>query len=326
MMIPFNAFFLISIGMLAKRVASLCTVTTNSNIDYDCATYLYFGPQGHSVNASAIVLDRSDLCQPTSDMVSGKIVVVGDWSGPTCSLNSLGDLYRDLDRAGAIGMVYINAIQFAFPGFEAYLFESMNRCEYCDFRMVMVQIDNRMSSQIQEMRTSSNLFILLNPPQSSLFVYLYESWLWTLTMRMFLPFMALTTTALAIGEIYRVAMLRVQGPSSKIAFAICALESLCMLVFGVSLSAGLYGPLSLPIHVLYVSYSMFLGSGTFVTLVLGLHLREECLAICSPGHLKRSIFIQFRVLISAVGMLCLFLDLFPMIVSSLFLYWNQRYE
>jgi hypothetical protein len=326
-------FALVLIGMLAKCVDTQCIVTANSIIDYDCATYLYFGPQGVSVNASAIVLDRKELCQPTAEKVSGKIVVVGDWSGISCNLNSLGDLYRGLDRAGAIGMVYNNEIQFAFPGFEAYLFESMNRCEYCDFRMVMVQIDNRMSSYIQEMRTSSDLFILLAPPKMSPFVELYRSWLWTLAMRVFLPGVALTTAALATGEMNRVSMLRPKEVSSrtyneplKISFAICALESLCMLVFGISLSAGQYGPFSLPIHVTYLSYSTFLGSGTLVTFILGLYLREECLARCSPGHLKRCILIQFRALIICVGTMCLFLDLFLMVISLFFHYWNERYR
>jgi hypothetical protein len=152
-------------------------------------------------------------------------------------------------------------------------------------------------------------------------------------MRIFLPGAALTTTALATEEIYRLASLRMKvislrndNGASSISLAICTLEALSMLIFGASLSAGLYGPFLIPVHVLYISFSMFLGSGTFVTFVLGLHLREECLAICSRGHLKRDIFVQFRVLIILVGTTCFFLDLFPIIVSSLFLYWNERYE
>jgi hypothetical protein len=243
----------------------------------------------------------------------------------------LGNLYDKLDRAGAIGMVYTNEIVFAFPGSESFVFENTNRCEFCDRKLLLVQFDKQIIHFLPEMRKSTNLFIHVSPPQTSRFVTLYESLLWTLPMRTLLPMLSLATSSLAFAEVYRVLRLITTGSNGrndhsarKISLVVCGVEALSMLLFGIALALGLYGPSVISVHVLYGAFSMFIGCGTFVTLVLGLFLREERLSMCSPGHIKRDILIQYRAVLLVFSFILVVPDVFGILMSLLFLYSNQR--
>jgi hypothetical protein len=124
---------------------------------------------------------------------------------------------------------------------------------------------------------------------------MFDSAAWLLVFRIFLPSLAFMVAIDAMWEMCRIYSLRALGvpdvDSRKLAHMVCALEAPAMLIFGIALASGLYGPRALPVQVLNVTYSQFQGVGVFTSTLLALFLRQESASFQQSARRERhSIF------------------------------------
>jgi len=125
---------------------------------FDSATFAYYGPQA-DVNLRApgiVILERSARCTPDLGLVKGKIVLLGDrWpllsaSSECGAMQSLGDMYEVMNRAGAIALVFVSHLDYLPVGTLTYHFETWDRCRYCGESMVLVHVSTEALALLEE--------------------------------------------------------------------------------------------------------------------------------------------------------------------------------
>ena len=143
----------------------------------------------------------------------------------------------------------------------------------------------------------------IGPPHNRDYQRLFQSLLWTLLMRVLLPSCAFHTALLALFEIRRVYVLKhnrrknVQQSMSlgslRLIHQITVwLEAPSMILIGLELIFGAFGPYALPYDIHVASYFMFNGLSVATTLLLAILIREETRA--AGGLPRRHIFEHYR--------------------------------
>lgn len=312
------------------KVTAGFTVTAPSRLSshaFDSLPFYYFGPQTFKLLAPAIVLDGEALCRPSSTSVTGKIVIIGDWDGPTCDLGSLAALYDIVSDAGASALVFTSHLHFFPPG-SIFLYEdewNMGK-RHSQRTMPMIHLGGLALESIPAWRGEPDLEVLLEPPATNALVEQHRSWYWTLLMRVIFPLAAFATSFIALTEIRRVWKLYLpntaarERESRQVSFLVCCIEAPAMLVFGTALACGLYGPTSIPTRFVYCIYTTCNGCGTFATFVLALHLNEECRNLFVFGHRRRSTVRHFRRTLIAVGSVSVLADVVAAVLSIFYFF------
>ena len=319
---------LVAAAAAARAVAvSGCIVVAPielvTNVTYDSATFAYYGSQlPEAIQGPALVLDYDQLCDPEPGVVVGKIVVIGHWLDGKCGPlhHGLGSIYNVMDRAGAIALVYASPVFFP-PGSMVYHYETWDRCRFCDRSAVLLQVSIAILPLVDQWRAQPELVLRLNPTATTqVYKALFDGMGWVLCFRVFLPVLAFLTAAEAISEVYR--QLSMTNPPSReresrrVSLVVCGIEGVTMLLVGLALLLGLYGPYSVPITVVNGCYALLTGSGIFTTFILALHLRQESRAFLVLGQQKSSIFARHKILLALASLFTVVPDLFCFYVSS----------
>ena len=329
---------------LASKVSALIVVNPASLITgrvYGAASFKYFGRNSESsLRGSGIVLDGEALCSVDQSRVHGNIVIIGDqWPrtslSPKCNaMQSLGDIYESMERAGALAVVFISHLDFIPPGSLTFHYETWERCKFCDASTSLVHVDSDALDMLEEWRQHPDLEFELDPKAQDFYQRLFASFFWLASFRIFVPLVAFSTCIEAASEIYRILCTGPKSPSSiperetrLVSLAVCCVEAPAMLAFGLAVGLGLYGPYNAPVQVLNMVYGAMQGSGILTTLVLGLHLAEEIKINQANGDLPRqSIFEKDRNVLLTIAILTLGCDLGAALLSYFMYYYVHRFK
>lgn len=303
---------------------------------FDSASFAYYGPQAEvSLRAPGVILERSAACAPDDlDSIEGKIVVIGEWwpdlSTPNdCgAMQSLGDVYEVMNRAGAKALVFVSHLDFFPVGSLTYHFDTWDQCQFCKESMVLVHVSADALAVMEEWRHEPELEFNLYPTKHREFRTLFYGVWWTLSFRVLLPAVSFITAVEAALELYRVYSL---VPNSKeaevnrsVAVAVCCIEAPCMLLMGLGSLLGLYGPYAIPVQIANMVFGALQGAGILTTFILGLHLAEECRVVKGVGLERRPLFKKNRNLIAAMSVLALGPDLLTVLLSGFCYYLVHR--
>ena len=273
---------------------------------YSSSRFDYYGPRGRSsVEAAAVVLDGAALCAPQRKFVEGKVVVIGElWPSlfvTGCDVrDGLGEIYGRLDQAGAVAVVFVSHVRYFRPGSMVKHFDTIYRCAYClghPALLVHAHFDVLMDIAAWKRAgagENGSLVLLVSNQDSDGDVRLLraeiESLAWTVLFRCLLASFILWTAVEAGGEVRRVlgvidqAQLRA---ARMITLTVSAVEAPALVVLGVAIISGLYGPYDIPVGLANVAYSGLQGSSGFTTFALALHLREEIRVMENEFMLER---------------------------------------
>lgn len=298
-------FVVFILKMLPYVAAELVMRFDGRTYTFPTATYKYIGapPDIVHTNVSVAKADFDDSCHLESrDRIRGKIAL---WDGDSAFLcvTSLSDSYVQLERAGALGVVYIPPA-------------SVNNMPLGHFHFIHHRINpdkfERRHSEIIFVETIGGLFgsgspmgsleelaedskIDIHPPHDTRARDLFTSVWWVLMMQIFLPTLAFFTSSVAVAEAVRLWRLihaqrqlrRIQGPAASnsredermnvraFGFMIAALEAPCLLVMAIILACGQYGPTALPFFWHRSMYLLLPCVSMSTTLLLGLMIRSE---------------------------------------------------
>ena len=220
--------------------------------------FKYYGkPRGQqSINASAIVLSGKDTCYPDGDVVKGKIVLAVREN----RLCDLEESYERLSQRGAVAFVSISAMMH--PGQFCYRHMSWNAQKFAHNPLVLVEATkngfvnagsasrNKVDREFRRIMddwsaaaAEGSLQLLLAPPWDSTYQDWFESWWWTLVMRVLLPAYALYVCAFAALQSHQYYRRSAEWAPGRV---ICALETPIMLLIAVFLACGLYVSFIIP--------------------------------------------------------------------------------
>ena len=333
-------------GLTVVSPSSLADIS----LEYDIATFKYYGnAQPAPIVGPGLVLNRKALCYP-DEKVKGKIVIMGEWCGPSVS-GSMSRLFEKYNALGALALVFVPASSFFPPGetpplnlvgeknapqcqplssqpilgTQHYNFESWDRWRFSisndkKNKMVLLSANSAVRTEFPAWhQAQEELHLRLAPPTRNQFQTLLGSWWWLMSFRIVLPGPAFLTALDAFAEGHRIVASRrlhtgvPERDSTKVAFAVCALEGPSMLIFGASLAAGLYGPGDIPVQINFISYTQFQGFGALTSSILALHLNKETSSFRSNHnahqHSGRSLFLQYRCTIVILFIICVLPDL-----------------
>jgi len=307
-------------GLTVVSPSSLADIS----LEYDIATFKYYGnAQPAPIVGPGLVLNGKALCYP-DEKVKGKIVIMGEWCGPSVS-GSMSRLFEKYNALGALALVFVPASSFFPPGTQHYNFESWDRWRYSisndkKNKMVLLSANSAVRTEFPAWhQAQEELHLRLAPPTRNQFQTLLGSWWWLISFRIVLPGLAFLTALDAFAEGHRIVASRrlhtgvPERDSTKVAFAVCALEGPSMLIFGASLAAGLYGPGDIPVQMNFISYTQFQGFGALTSSILALHLNKETSSFRSNHnayqHSGRSLFLQYRCTIVILFIICVLPDL-----------------
>jgi len=304
---------------------------------FDTATFAYYGPQVEvAVHSFGTVLTKSSRCTLDLDSVKGKIVIIGDWwpllsaSSDCGATESLGDLYKSMDSAGARALVYVSHLDFFPVGSLTFHFETWDKCRFCNGSMVLVHASSDVLPLMDDWLEQSELRFDLVPTSHHAYRTIFYSTWWTLCYRAILPAVAFATSMEASLELYRLRTIVPHNEEAEgnryVALAVCWIEAPCMFLTGVGSLLGLYGPYAIPTQVANMMYAGFQGAGILTNFLLGLHLAEACRIVKNEGLEQRPVFVEHRNLLVVVGIVTLGADLVAMVLSVLCYYLVHRFK
>ena len=155
--------------------------------------------------------------------------------------------------------------------------------------------------------------VQLAPPSGrNPLVTMFRGTLWLAVFRITLPCVYFAVGVDAIAEVYRIWSLG-RLLNSKVIICVCSLEAFSMLMIGIALAGGLYGPNDLPIYVLNISFTQFQGLGAFTSITLALQLREQI--TFNYLYAQQDIFIAYRWKLTWLFVLCVSMDIFAIFVT-----------
>mmetsp|Transcript_54744 Transcript_54744/g.124673 ORF Transcript_54744/g.124673 Transcript_54744/m.124673 type:complete len:489 (+) Transcript_54744:250-1716(+) len=312
-----RSLLLLTCCVFPLEIDGLLTVTDpqrNLTTTHTTSTFKYLGNLAENKNASSlnevptVYLEASDICFPDPLLVQGKIV----FSDRTDAPCHAGDIYLALDDAGAQAFVFLHIYR---PGYLCNIHYNWDPAKYSQRRMMMVAVGiddigdlpHWKSTSMKRMRAS-----ILSPHNRD-YQRLFRSLLWTIFMRVVLPVFAFHTALLALFEIGRVhQIMRVRKNRRNNIHASTPLESVrvihliivwleapSMIIIGLEMIFGAFGPLMLPYSLHFALYFQFNGLSVATTVLLAILMREETRAArCLPrrhilGHYRFTVVLLF---------------------------------
>ena len=260
-----------------------CTLTIHFTLDgpstdYATAPFIYYGPQSFpTLENVPVIFLASDLCHRKVDemvAIRGSIVIMSKlFNG--CDLAENYDL---LNRAGALALIRVGSFSKT-PGLFAFAHSDLKRSMYTpaagglmpfmEISGVLVGRDlDRWEAGALETATAT-----LSSDHEEGWAELFRAPLWTVSMRIFLPCFAAAAVAVAAVEAGR----RWSVPTGG--FWICIIQACTMILVGVELACGGYGPTMLPFRFHYAMWFKLSGMSVFATTLLAVVLREKARAL-----------------------------------------------
>ena len=242
---------------------TLTVLSGHAAIQSDIATAQpkYYGLQGITVEASAVLLSGDHLCSPVAENVYRKIVI-GDDGSAKCDHY---DIFRALEAAGA--MAFIHLVDRSSPiGWATFEHFSWNAYEMVSKNITMVEA---YAEDLELVSTILNLRARITPPHDESFAEAYLSWHWTLILRVLLPLMALRVTISGTMGIcnswylYRREEDPVNVQIKFASFFVCTTASSTAFLLGVICALGQWGPEVCPNY-----FHQFFITGFYGTLML----------------------------------------------------------
>ena len=227
-----------------SRIVTSPSDTSISNIR--TAPFKFYGNKfisdSFSVNASAVVLTAREVCSPSEAVVRSKIVVT-QRSNDYCDLE---EAFQALDDSGAVAFVSIVG-NMARPGLHCYRVLSWNPSTLADRALVLLEataldFDRRgLLRELEEWRSAAaeeRLELRLSPPWETELQDFFESWTWTVFVRIIIPCFAFYTAATAIvaSKQYYDQNKDEWGPGR----IICLAEIPILALLGIVYACGLY--------------------------------------------------------------------------------------
>jgi len=253
------------IAMLPRPYEGTLTVLSGhaAVIQADIATAQpkYYGLQGITVEASAVVLSGDFLCSPAAENVFRKIVI-GDDRFAKCNHY---DIFRALEAAGAVGFIHLvdRSTPIGWATFEHFSW-SANAMISKNITVVEAYAED-----LGFASTTLNLRARITPPHDETFADVYLSWHWTLVLRVMVPIMALRVTVSGTMGICNSWYLycREEDPVNvQIKFAsffVCTIATSTAFLLGLICALGQWGPEVCPNY-----YHQFFVTGFYGTLML----------------------------------------------------------
>jgi len=302
-------FFFFIVGTMLPAVRSEVTVIGPANIpqalsenSWESATLKYYGPQnGPALSGTAAYIES--ICDSNQwPSVEGKIAVFSIPFSRPCSIDGI---YERLSNKNAKAVVRLS--HFRPPDLRSHIHFLWNRCRFCQESMLLVTVSDPNDSfrrLLVRHQEDSGVVLQIKSPHSSTMREMYESSLWLLVVRVFLPVYATLTAVVAGYEVYREVSsvaFKPRGPYSP-RFVVCVSESPTLIMVGCALALGQYGPTMLPLPIHAACTPLFSGVGLFTTALLAIYLHEMIQSNAGRQEPRRSIWEAHR---SLIGTTCI---------------------
>ena len=190
-----------------------------------------------------------------------------------------------------------------------YNYESWDRCRFCfdgkKNTMPLFQVNSVAGSQMPVWRKQEELHLRLEPPERNQLQEMFASTTWLILFQILLPCMAFLTAIDALFEISRI--LRRSSNvcgcgswtlerSNEVSLVVCCLEAPSMILFGLALALGLYGPKSVPLSAIGSATPAYQGIGASTNVIVSIYLMEESKAFrFGNSSLERSpLFVRYK--------------------------------
>jgi len=190
--------------------------------------------------------------------------------------------------------------------------------------MALVHTSTGALAFLEEWHEQPELEFNLHTAKHRAFRSLFYGFWWTLLYRVLLPSVAFITSLETTIEVYRfysvVSSSRDAEVNRNVAVAVCCIEGPCMLLMGLGSLLGLNGPYVIPVQLASIVFGAMRGAGILTTVLLGLHLAEECRMMKDERLERRPVFVKNRKVIAAMSVLALGPDVLAIILSGLCYY------
>lgn len=317
------------LALLAAAPAAWATlivenIITGITTSYPSAVYTFLSDREDEffANYPVVFVKGSHLCNPTSDLVSGKIVLAFFESGGKvdCYLNEAA---MECAELGAVAFVVI-AVHNP-PGLVANLHWTFSpESENIGIPILDIAGTDVEHSELGLWRSSmmDGMKATVGPPYVQIYSDLFESPLWLAVFQIILPGCALLVTAESITEIRRRSHSRMQNNAFQLhrglppdrtslvtaPIIICAVEAATCFAIGFVFALGHCGPMYLPYAYHFFFNVLLTGSSFFTTVVLALIMHEKSKFVNGlPSHSDVSI-LYFKT-IAACALICIGSDI-----------------
>ena len=253
----------------AKAVMAVFSGTAALQVGIETSVLKYFGPQANVVEASAIFLESSALCDPREDVVRGKVAIGTTYGTSSCNYMVA---YRRLDALGALGFVII--VQISPPGWTSVFdYDVWDSSETRGMAMTMVEVFNANLVIGPEVAANTTDFrVSISPTHNTEWEEAATSVSWLIMIRIITPMFTLFFISWpgfneawslwwALGRDGSLALAQIRAAS----FAVCLIASVCSFVICILLVLGQYAAQMAPFFIHKFFYTTFVGTSALST-------------------------------------------------------------
>ena len=293
---------------------------TGSTTTYPSAVFRYFSnyEDRTMTDYPVISMEGESLCNPTHDIVSGKIVIANFEVGAEIHCWPF-EAAKACSRLGAVAFVVTSF--YSPPGLASNIHWTMHpESENTGIPFVGISAVDVGDAELEVWRNSlmEGMTATLGPPYVRVYWDLFTSPLWVIVYQIFIPGCSLLVTCESVAEIRRRAQVHLfsanlqEGQLNKsfvtAPLAVCIVEAISSFVIAVLFIFGEYGPLYLPYAYHYFFLSLLAGSSFFTTILIALILHEQSKFLKGLPS-RKDVMVFHRKTIAVCAVICIGSDI-----------------
>ena len=295
---------------------------TGSTTTYTSAVFRYFSKNEDRtmMDYPVISIEGKSLCNPTSDLVSRKIVIANFEVGAEILCWPI-EAAKECAKLGAVAFVVTSI--YSPPGLVSNIHWTMDpESESTDIPFVGITAADVGDVELELWRDSmmDGMTATIGPPYIRVYWDLFTSPLWIVVFQIFLPGCALLVTCESVAEIRRRTRAHIYAATLQngqiinwksfvtAPVAVCMVEAISSFIIATLFAFGEYGPLYLPYAYHYFFLSLLSGSSFFTTILIALILHEQSKFLRGQPS-RKDVMVFYRKTIASCALICIGSDL-----------------